>query len=139
MTYYSLKTFLLLILLVSLPLFKGFSQSTAKVRFDGLYQSNEIALGVSGYIRFYPDSLVLKVYSTGSFEKVSKWLIRPYESDGKYRIINNEIYIETIHHTDREYPGLTITSEGTINSEFEIILKGSGGGSEDLTYHFRKF
>ncbi|GAM99741.1 hypothetical protein U91I_03396 [alpha proteobacterium U9-1i] len=69
------------------------------VRFDGLYSAVSMAHrvdGVTAYLRFYPDGVVLRTTSTAPADDVAKWLVKgfragPWNADGAYSITDKRI------------------------------------------------
>ena len=111
-----------------------FSQSRVGLRFDGLYQSVSES-DSRHFLRFYSDSTVISVTSTGEATDVIKWLKKPYDNQGKFEIKGNRIYFTTTSSYG------TVVYEGLIDTEYKLILKVksliNGHLSEELFYFIK--
>ncbi len=114
---------------------QAFSQTHKAVRFDGLYQS-ETNNNSRHFLRFYSDSTVISVTSTGEATDVIKWLKKPFDDKGKYEIKGNKIYFTT---SLSDFG--TVVYEGVIYSEYKLQLKVksliNGYVSENLFYFIK--
>lgn len=125
----------IIVFLFCISAIQVFSQSSIEVRFDGLYQS-----GTNGdsryFLRFYSDSTVISVTSTGQATDVIKWFKKPFNDQGKYEINGNKIYFTTTSSYG------TVVYEGIIDSEYKITLTVisliNGHKSKEI-YYFIKF
>jgi len=121
--------------------FNAYSQSgvitqSGVVRFDGLYQTETDSVEhYRSFLRFYADSTVISVTSTGEAKDIIKWLKKPYKDQGVYEIKNNNIRFSTTSSYG------TVVYTGVINDEYKLTLKTksliNGNESEEIFYFIK--
>lgn len=114
----------------------GVVTQSGEVRFDGLYQTEtDTVAKYRSFLRFYSDSTVISVTSTGEAKDVIKWLKKPYDDQGTYEIRNNIIRFSTTSSYG------TVVYTGVINDDYKLILKTKSlinGNESEQTFYFIK-
>jgi hypothetical protein len=113
--------------------FEVYSQKIS-IRFDGLYQT-VTEDNYRQYLRFYPDSTVIRATSTSEAKDVFTWLTKPFDGQGKYEIREEKIYFTTTSGVG------TIVFNGVINDEFKLTINQKSlinGYEETEIYYFVK-
>ena len=109
-------------------------ETQQEIRFDGLYQS-ETDIDSRKFLRFYSDSTVISVSSTGEATDVIKWFKKGWDNEGKFEVKGNNIYFTTTS------PSGSVVYEGLIESEYKLKLKMmsliNGHVSEELYYFIK--
>ena len=106
----------------------------SRIRFDGLYQAAES--GVTSYLRFYRDSIVLSVSSTGNPVQVTQWFNKSNSkvSKGSYSLDDSRLTFSTTSSHG------TVDYKGVIEGEKMILDTHSyvNGHRSKKTYSFVK-
>lgn len=104
--------------------------SSPLLRYDGLYECPSD--GYSYFIRFFSDSVVVSVSSTGNAEQVADWLNHDYNNRGKYVVVGSHISFScTSNEGTVDYEG-TLTATGMdLNTHSHINDRRSS-----VKYHF---
>lgn len=80
------------------------------LRFDGLYEC--AYEGYSNYLRFFRDSVVVSVSSTGKAEQVVNWFNHDYTDRGKYVVVGSHISFSCT------------SAQGTVDYDGVLTAKG---------------
>ncbi len=110
------------------------SSNKSIIKTNGIYQSQKVD-DYWSYLRFYNDSTVITVSSTGEPKKIKNWFNREHEntSTGKYYVKNDSLFFESeskygvvIYKGTITNKKLNLKSESLINgheSEKNFIFK----------------
>lgn len=89
------------------------------LRYDGLYEC--AYEGYSNYLRFFPDSVVVSVSSTGKAEQVVNWFNHDYTDRGKYVVVGSHISFScTSDQGTVDYDGVLTTKGMDMNTHSHI-------------------
>lgn len=89
------------------------------LRFDGLYEC--AYEGYSNYLRFFRDSVVVSVSSTGKAEQVVNWFNHDYTDRGKYVVVGSHISFScTSAQGTVDYDGVLTAKEMDLNTHSHI-------------------
>ena len=112
------------------------SQSTSFLRTDGVYQSKKVNNSYYYYLRFYADSTMISISSTGKVKDLAKWFNKDYEdiSTGNYSMKNDSIFFESSSKVGTVvYRGALSKKQLNVHSESLI-----NGHISERSFKFRK-